>query len=168
MPREEMKKSSSIVMALALILLSALSSEARVLGPGLQSAMPSLSPHEAVPVIVYLSDKVNLELFKDRKLSVRRAKLLRALKGKAGATQKPLKAFLKGRGARSIVPLWAVNAVAVTIPVGVIPKLAEFPGVERIRLDVTLRLPETVIDATSTAPEWNIDVVKAPELWDMR
>ena len=93
---ENMKKLIFVIfISLLLVGSVGLSANAGVIAPKLESALQSLGPDEEVPVIVTLSDKVNLKLFKDKDKGLRRTRLINALMTKADTTQKPLKAFLQ-------------------------------------------------------------------------
>jgi serine protease AprX len=117
-------------------------------------------------VIVTLSDKVDPADFsgKGTPKGLLRARLITALKAKAGATQGPLMRFLKSRGAGRAVSLWLINGLAVTAPAEVIREVASFPGIESVRPDVNVMAPSAV-EGTVVIPEWNLDLVHAPEMW---
>jgi bacillopeptidase F len=140
---------------------------AQVIAPGLESSLQSLDPGEEIPVIVTLSDKVQLKLFNDRDKGLRRSKIIKALRRKAALTQGPLKALLeRPKGAKHIRSLWIINGLAVTARADLIRELSKFPGIESIRPDETFYAPE-VIPEFSGEPEWNLSVIGAPELWDL-
>ncbi len=161
-----MRTLSSTLLSFTLVVLLALDLEAGVLDPEVQGVVKTLDSQEEIPVIIKLSDRIDLKRFKDGNVSLRRSKLVRALQSKASLTQRPIKAFLKSKGVKRIIPLWAVNALATTVPVHVIRELAELPGIESIRRDTVLSLPRVSYSA-SVDPEWNIEVIRAPELWGM-
>jgi len=125
-----------------------------------------LGPDEELSVIVTLADQVSPSDFAGRDMprGLLRAQLITALKAKAAATQGPLVAFLNGRGASRVVSLWLINGLAVTAPAAVIQALAQFPEIESIRPDAQI-LASPTIQATTAAPEWNLAMVRAPELW---
>lgn len=139
---------------------------ADILAPELEAALAVLSPDEEVNVIISLADKVALEAFQQKEKTIRRAELVRALKNKAAATQGPIRAFLQGKGAKRITPLWAINGIAATARAQVVAALSKNPLIESIRLDDTLQMPDPTFNETQ-AIEWNLDMVGAPKLWDL-
>lgn len=161
-----MRRSILSVFVGMVLVISAFSSYAGEIAPELQLTLEILGPDEEISVIATLSDKVDLELFKNQDKGFRRSKLIRALKDKAGSTQGPLIAFLRSRRVAHISPLWIINGMAVTARADVVLELANQPGVESIRLDGTLGKPEPA-PATSAPPEWNLGLVRAPELWNL-
>jgi len=92
------------------------------------------------------------------------AALIRALRSAADASQRGAVELLRAGGARRIVELWSINALAATAGPDVIRALAELPQVESIALDATLAAPSPE-PATAAAPEWNLTAVGAPTLW---
>ncbi len=96
-----------------------------------------------IPVIVVLSDRVDLAKFTDRNLSLRRRRIILALKDKAATTQPTVESFLAARGAVQIRRLWLINAIAAQLRPTAIRALATQPAIESIRLDETFALPET-------------------------
>jgi serine protease AprX len=134
--------------------------------PELQETLQSSQPDGEIPVIISLSEKADIKLFTDKRRSLRRSGIIKALKDKANLTQRPLKVHLEGRGAKKIRSLWLINGMAVTAPAGVIHELANFPGVEEIRLDGTIPAP-IVAPGVSAVPEWNLNAIGAPELWNL-
>jgi bacillopeptidase F len=124
-----------------------------------------LEPDAEVAVIISLADKVDPGQFKEPNKGLRRAALVHALKGKATATQGSLNAFLKGKGAGRLKQLWIINGLAATVKASVIADLAKRPEVEKISLDGTISAPQPAAASAGT-PEWNIDAIQAPLLWN--
>jgi subtilisin family serine protease len=94
------------------------------------------------------------------------------LRNLARATQSGLRGVLAQRRAEGtaegIVPLWIINVLAVTARPAVIRELAARPEVASVELDATLPGPTAPSDATVAAvAEQNLDVVNAPDLWDV-
>lgn len=81
-----------------LFISSALVAYAGNISPEAQKVLQFLAPHEELSVIITLSDKADIHLFKERGRSLRRSKIIKTLKSKADLTQRPLKIFLQGRG----------------------------------------------------------------------
>ena len=134
--------------------------------PELEAALESLPSSEEISVIVTLSDKADIWPFKDMQKSLRRAGIIKALKSKADLTQRGLRTFLESRRAREIKSLWLINGMAVTAPADVVRGLSSFPGIEEIKPDETIRVPEMSYASFST-PEWNISGIHAPDLWTL-
>ena len=138
--------------------------QAAVIDAELERELEGREPHEEVSVIVSLSGKVDHRLFKAKGRRHRDTRLYKALKEKAAVAQASHKAFLKGRGARRLRELWAVNGIAVTARADVIRELASRIGVESIRPDSILQAP-AVAYGSPAPPEWNLNAVSAPDLW---
>jgi len=155
---------SVIVISLLLTCVTGFSSEAEVIDPNLESVLQSSTSDEEISVIVTLADKADLKEFKNADKAFLRPMIIRALKNKADLTQVPVQAFLKAKGVKRVVTLWLINGVAVTAPADVLHELARLPGIESIRLDNKLSVPE-VLSAIPAVSEWNINVIRAPELW---
>ncbi len=138
----------------------------------LQSRLQIHTPEDEIAVIITLTDQFDLASFKTNtkglfgktSKSLSRSEITRALRGTADRTQKPLKAFLKKRGARKIIPFWIFNGMAVTLKKKVFDELSTQPGIQSIRLDGLLSLPVS-LSASSATPEWNLNAINAPTLW---
>ena len=133
------------------------------LGPRLQEALAA-SPGENVAVIVTLADQIDPASFQSPGNGILRAAMVLALQAKAAETQGPVRQMLEDHGVTGAVSLWGVNSVAASVPPGLVQALAALPGVESVRLDATLEAPWTAA-ATASVPEWNLDAIRAPELW---
>lgn len=72
--------------------------QAGTIGPELQSTLQSADPDQDVPVIITLSDKVDLASFTDSDKGLRRSRIIKALKEKSDVSQGPMIAFLKNKG----------------------------------------------------------------------
>ena len=140
--------------------------QAGVLSTGLQSILQSLDSDKELSVIISLSEKIDLSFFKDTDKSLRRSKIIKALKNKENSTQKHLKTFLKKRGVKHIIPLWIINGMAITAKADVIRHLANHPRIERIRPDYIIQVPQTTYGSLSV-PAWNIEMIQASKLWDL-
>jgi subtilisin family serine protease len=164
------KKKFFLLIGSFLVCLSALTSQAAVLSPELQSALSSLGDEgneDEISVIVTLSDKPNIHIIKDQDRRLRRSKIIRHLKDKADRSQKASQTFLEGQKGEedqiSLVDQWISR---YGIAADVIRQLAAFTGVESIRLDATIQAPEVTYE-TSTLSEWNLNAIGAPELWSL-
>lgn len=137
---------------------------AGVIAPDLESAINAAGPGEEIPVIVTLTDSVDMKVFKNETKGQRRAMIIKALHNKADTTQGPLLAALKQKNVKKIKRFWIINGVSFQAPPAIIRELADLPGVTSVRLDATLSAPEP-LPAFTALPEWNISSVRAPELW---
>jgi bacillopeptidase F len=155
-----------IIVGLLFVCMTGFTSHASIIEPELEQVLQVAAPDEDISVIVTLKEKVDFNQFKNKDKGLLRAMMIRALKSKADLTQIPIQGFLKGRGAQRIVTLWLINGMAVTAPSDVISELAIMPLVESIRLDHTLKAPVSE-QSSSSIPEWNINAVGAPQLWDL-
>jgi len=133
--------------------------------PELQETLRSSRPENEVSVIVTLTEKADIKPFKDKPKFLRRVGIIKALKDKADLTQRPLKSFLESRKAKKIKSLWLINGMAVTATPDVIQEMASLPEVKEIRPDKTIQVP-AVTYAALAVPEWNINAVRAPEVWN--
>lgn len=150
-----------------LLLFAAPSAHAGTVTPRLEEHLAGLAPGNWVSVIVRLEDRVDPDAFRGEPRGRRRALLVRALKEKAERTQGPLQAWLGQRRATRRVELWAINAVAVTLPARLVPRLAMRPEVSSVDLDEQFSAPFFGSEPPSSPPEWNVEQIRAPELWEM-
>ncbi|MGB5299593.1 MAG: Calx-beta domain-containing protein, partial [Thiogranum sp.] len=132
---------------------------AATIGPKLAAELDTAKPDDVIPVIISMSDKVDLDKFKDKNLSVRRNNLITALKNKAANSQRGLEGFLRAKGASEIEQLWLINALAVSLHASDIHVVENRPDVESIRLDDTVSAP--VMGAA--VPALSIDDVSVDE-----
>lgn len=148
------------------IFLCPFSSMAGVIAPELEDVLDVAAADVQIPVIVSMTDSVDLKAFKKGAKGLRRAEMIKALKDKAEKTQGPLLAALMNKKVRKLKRFWIINGVSFQAPADIIRELAGLPGIASVRLDATLAAPEPVA-ASSATPEWNISAVRAPELWDL-
>jgi bacillopeptidase F len=137
-----------------------------VIGPDLREVLQALGADEEVAVIVTLADRVDLKKFKDKDKALRRSKIIKALKKKSVKTQKNIKNYLILNKVRKIKSFWIFNGLALTANAEVLEELAGMDEIESISLDVTLsRVQDPPVTDSVSPPEWNINAIKAPELW---
>jgi len=160
------KKPRLILITFTIFFCTNLTSQAGVLSSELQSVIESSGSNKELSVILCLSEKVNLSLFKDTDKTLRRSKIIKALKNKKNSTQKHLTAFLKKRNVNSIIPLWIINGMAITAKADIIRHLSHYPQIESIRPDYMIQVPQTTYGSL-TIPEWNIEMIQASKLWDL-
>lgn len=146
---------------------------AGVVDPALAWATSRMQPGTEVPVLLSLSDRLPLPPSAARGAARREsvARLVRALQAKAAETQPAVLGRAAALGGRLAVSLWAVNAIALRIPRERIPALSRLSGVESVRLDTILyapsppQYPAEVFFDTGAVVEWNVGLLRAPELW---
>ncbi len=155
----------SIGLCLLLILGIGIAVRAQVPAPGLLSLPEFSNPAAEIPVIVTLSDKVDVGAFTDVDKEVRRAELIQALQDKAIVSQAALDALAGSLGAKNITRLWIINGMALTARPGVIQAIAKLPGIESIRLDEAIPGPDSGSGFEAPA-EWNIQAIRASDLWN--
>jgi subtilisin family serine protease len=157
----------AIVLVFAFALVVAASAlAAGGVSPELRAMVRAAPANQQIPVIIRLSDRVDANQYGNQGRGSRDGKLVKALKGKAAKTQGPLKKLLKDLGVDKHGELWLINGVAVTVPASLVDVIAKFPGVESVRPD-TLAVAPAVTAASTAPPEWNLDVVRAPDLWSL-
>ena len=151
---------ASVCLAAALATSTAQAGE---ITADLQQAMQSGAD---IDFIVQFSDQLDLSAFpaQGKGKGVEQAALLWALRNQADSSQKSALKLLQSMGAKRLIQLWSINALAVTASPEVVQQLAALPEVNRIKLDGTLVAPSPQPAALST-PEWNLDSIRAPELW---
>ena len=158
-----MKRTSLSVIACLLVCClcpgAAGARTAATIGPKLAAELESAKPDDVIPVIISMADKVDLDKFKDKNLSVRRNNLITALTSKANQSQKGLEGFLRAKGVSEIEQLWLINAMAVSLHASDIHVVENRPDVESIRLDDTVSAP--VMGAAE--PALSIDDVSVDE-----
>ncbi len=131
-----------VVLAALLIysLAGGTSALADVVGPKLRPMLDAAEANDVLPVIITLAEKADIRRFRDRNRSIRRSKIVSALKQKSAVSQRLLDTFLRLRRAPAAKRLWLINGLAVRLPASVIRLLESFPGIESIRLNETLTI----------------------------
>jgi serine protease AprX len=152
-----------ITITCFVLILTSFAVRAAAIGAGLQQAMQSGAD---IRFIVQFTDQLDLDAFpgKGKGKGMQQATLLRALRDRANTSQAAAAELLKGMGARRLIQLWSINALAVTANPEAIRALAALPEVDSIKLDSTLAAPSPQPAAVAT-PEWNLDSIRASELW---
>jgi subtilase family serine protease/subtilisin family serine protease len=172
-----MKKRLSILglVYVIAVMVSAQAPNGR-LHPALEQKLQTLAPGEKLAVIVELNDQARpAEVISKMRGAGRREKIravINALRSVADLHQGPLKAHLKQQealgAAERVKPFWIFNGFAVTARASMIRELASRPDVKEVRLDVRIPLPSLLRvtgDGAAGINEWNLDAVRAPEVW---
>jgi len=163
-----MHKSLLIILLCFLILLSySFEANSGILAPELERIVGFADPSEKIPIIVILHDRIDLTRFKDKRKAIRRARIIRALRDKASKAQQPLRKLFLRKHINRFVPIWLINAIALSATPEVIRELAKHPAVESIEIDAQIPAPELPADSGSTTAEWNIDSIRARGLWTL-
>ena len=146
------KKTGFILISFTIFFCTNVISQAGVLSSELLSVIESSGSDTELSVIITLSEKVNLSLFKHRDKTLRRSKIIKALQHKRISTQKHLIAFLNKRNVNRIIPLWIINGMAITAKANIIHRLAYYPQIENIRLDYSIQAPRSTCNQTTGPP----------------
>ena len=140
--------------------------KAGFIDPELESILQTAKPDQGIPVILTLNDRVDLSAFKDTDRRLRTAKMIKALKSKANASQQALRTLLVNNKAQRIRQLWLTNGMAFIANSAVIRGIANRPDLESVRLDQTLNAP-AVTTGVPVAPEWNLGAIHVPDIWTL-
>jgi serine protease AprX len=154
-----------IVFSMLLVFMAGSPSLAGVISPDLQTALDSQGEDQVISILVSLADKADLSAFKDKNKGVRRARIIKALQSKADTSQKNFKSLLQKRGAKNPRFFWIINGFGITADPELIRELAGMDNVDSIRLDKVVKVPDST-PAAAPLPEWNLDMVQAPALWE--
>lgn len=152
-----------LISACVAAMLATSTVQAGVIEEDLQQAMQTGGD---IDFIVQFTDQLDLGAFpgQGQGKGVQLAALLWALRHQADSSQGAAVELLQGVGARKLIQLWSINALAVTASPEAIQQLAALPEVDSIKLDDTLAAPSPQ-PAAAAIPEWNLNSVGAPELW---
>ncbi|MCP4243118.1 MAG: S8 family serine peptidase [bacterium] len=153
-----------IVMTVLALCLSVSASLAEPIDARLETVLDAAGEDEETAVIVRFKKRVDVRRYRSRNRHVRRFRLVRELRRKAAADSLDVKRLL--RKTRKAKSLWLIEGLALTARSDVIREIALHPRVERILLDEKLSLALGEGGEPGVA-EWNIDLVGAPELWDL-
>ena len=163
----------SLLLPLAALLFVGLPSgegDAGSIDPALAAVIKNLKPGERVAILVSLADRVTVAGWAPKGDGDRDGapSLIAALRAKASETQGPLAVSVShlGAGAPSgpVVSLWAINAMALTVPHELVAQIAQLAGVDTVRLDAIVWAPQTTL-AVPSPVEWNVAMIGAPTLW---
>jgi subtilase family serine protease/subtilisin family serine protease len=146
--------------------------------PALEQKLQKLIPGEKVAVIVELETQAKpREAVSKMPGASRRTKaraVVENLRSMADQTQGPLREHLRKQraagAAERIFPYWIFNGFAVTATEPLVRSLASRPDVREVRLDIRIPVPSlSAARAAAASPvtEWNLEQVRAPEVWAM-
>jgi len=167
---------STLAVAVIIGLMVGAQPQAGRLHPTLEARLQQLSAGEKIGVIVELNEQARPYEVVSRVPAASRSERARAvvnaLRTTAEISQEPLKAFLlekqKSGAAERVIPFWIFNGFAVTATEPLIRELATRPEVREVRLDVRIPLPSlppATAGESGLSAEWNIETIRAPEVW---
>jgi len=154
------------ILLIGLVIVMTPLARAERLAPELQTRLDAAAPDERIPVIVRFAERADLAGAKALARRDRRTRVATMLRAQSAESRRAVEALLREKGAAPVVPLWIINGLAVTAPADAIRALAQRPEVESVRLDVTLTAPPAPDVIVPAAAEWNINAIRAAELWD--
>lgn len=137
--------------------------------PALAAVLTRTRPDTLVAIIVQHPTRVDTAALAQSGLGPRaqaHAAVLKALRAHYALTMEPLEARLRQLGGTRIIPLWASNSIAVTLPASVVNRLRLDPAVGVIKLDAVVRLQPLTFSQLAPS-EWNMAAVKAPQVWNL-
>lgn len=155
-----------LLFSLLLVLVSAQTMAASQVEPRLQAALSAAAPNETIPVIIRLSEQVNVDAYRHLPKKERRRQLVQELRANSGRSQKGLRQLLQQAGIGKIKDLWHINALAIDADPALIAAIASRPEVASVSLDGLVSLPPAQPAAVGGF-EWNLDAAGIPEVWDL-
>lgn len=163
-----MRRWFALLVLMASVPAAAADPAPRVLSAELETLAAEAQFGVDVPVIISFADRIDPHSFRMFEAPhERRYRMIAALKGQArDGTRTAMTAWLRARGATNIKPLWLANGVAATLPAALLNEVAKSPAVARVRVDAVVRAPTVSYDA-GTVAEWNIEAVRAPDVWGL-
>ena len=172
------------ISVLALLSVAVTTVTAGEIDAELQAQVDAMSSSDEVAVIVRFDETLDLKAFRkefsqrlkemypdphERKLhrkALKRALLLQQLQQHSAASSQAVEGWLKGRGASKQRSLWAINALAVTVPAELVEDLAAFPNVSIVYSDAIVQGPGP--GSAPTSPTYyNLDAIGASSLWNL-
>lgn len=159
-----LNKTSLVLSSVGLIVSGVVN--AATVSPEVDYLIKLSKPSDKISVIVTLKSKADLNTIQNKNKSIRREKILTALKNKANTSQQSLHAWLKANDSAKLKLLWLINAVAVDIPAGKIHPLLAREDIDTITLDAKIKI-QAASSGTPATTEWNLQAINASALWDL-
>lgn len=163
-----MKTRSRLLTAFSLALLLSsgvnVTANAAEISPALTEAAMKLAPGEKLPVIVRFSAPADITRV-HRMDRAKRKKIVSLLKTKMEESRGTVSQLLAKRRAVH-KDLWIINGISVEADAALLDALSKHPRVAAVTLDALVPGPGLNFGSPG-APEWNISMVQAPELWSM-
>ncbi len=136
------------------------------LAPDLTEKLRTLDPEAELPVILRMVDPLEPPSLPRASKKERRIHIVKTLRERGEAAERPIRAFLKKHNPKKMQSLWIINGLALTAPVRVIRLLAALPQVQSLRLDTVLTRERTPA-LIAGPPEWHLSTIRAPLLWKL-
>ncbi|MGB5719370.1 MAG: S8 family serine peptidase [Woeseiaceae bacterium] len=134
----------------------------------LKKVLEEKTDNESVPVIISYRSEANPFLLRKRlrteERRFRRSIVPRTLKADAGRTGNRIVELVKSLDGKDTRDLWIANSVAADLTPAAIELLLSDPDIIQIRSDGLVDSPFPMA-GEALAPEWNIDAVGVPALW---
>jgi subtilase family serine protease/subtilisin family serine protease len=170
------RRKAKITTLTLISLLLSMEAWAGRLHPSVEQKLRMLATGEKLSVIVVMTEQAKLpEILAKNPNADRKGRgraIVQNLQALAGRHQGPIWTFLakfpSSRDMDRVVPLWIFNGFAVTATESLIRSLAALPEIQEVRLDKQIPLPAPSASGTgaqSLPNEWNIDLIRAPEVW---
>jgi subtilisin family serine protease len=152
--------------------------------PQLEAQIAGMADSDDTAVIVRFDESLDMLEFRkvfarqliamypdphERKLhrdALKRALLVQQLQQLSSVSSQALESWLASRGISIDRSLWAINALAVTVPAELVDDLAAFPGVSSVSSDAVVQGPGPGT-APSSPTYYNLDAIGAASLWNL-
>ena len=174
-----MMKIKFLVTILVIILIHITShAYAGELSLGLSERLPYANPKEYLSVIVCMADQADLNTatqgIMGRNKALRSRNVIRSLQATATKRQQDLISFLEKENSLGNVAhytsFWIFNGLALKATREVIKKIASRDDVDKVTEDLPIASPvllPSVLPQTDFPYTWNIEMIKAPEVWEL-
>ncbi len=160
----QLRTSLIFLLLLLLVLVSVPTLATAQVEPRLQAALSAAAPNETIPVIIRLSEQVNVDAYRHLPKKERRRQLVQELRANSGRSQKGLRQLLRQAGVGKIKDLWHINALAIDADPALIAAIAARSEVASVSLNGMVALPPAQSAAAVTA-EWNLAAIGVFDLW---
>ncbi len=178
-----LKQVTTILSVLIIYLLSVNPSLAGEVAVGLQKVMLQNGADEYIPVIIFLTDRVNAPALahnfdlQHQSLKQRHESIVRILQNKASEKQREVIPILEDYHDNGLVrdytPLWITNAIGAAAKKQAIAELSSLPQIETIIYDAEIELikpvdnPVTDFTNDIQTVETGLSAIRADEVWAM-
>lgn len=136
----------------------------------LQTVLQNASPDQDIDIIIRFDGGIDIDRIISLTPDNRHTILINALQQASAIAQLAVNRFLArsdiSNRVSNITVLWVINGLALTAKADVIPRLLNLNNVRTIQLDARIQANEAAPAAAAT-PEWNLDAVNAPDLWQL-
>ncbi|MEW6336128.1 MAG: S8 family peptidase [Acidobacteriota bacterium] len=136
------------------------------LAPELRRAASAAAPAERLAVIVRLDRPEPSADGESGRALGRRSALLRELRARADVSATRVEPRLRALGADRVRRLWAVGAIAASVPASELEALARLDGVRDVRLDARFDIGP-ITTASAAGSSWNLAQLGVAPLWNL-